>query len=80
MRPRKIRNLTTRRENCTDLREDVLTNLSYLGIKLNKELNNATHGDEVELTLPGCPVRAFVVPTNEELAIARDTKEIVEKL
>jgi acetate kinase len=67
-------------ENCTDLREDVLSNLSYLGIKLNKEVNDATHGDEVELTLPGCPVRAFVVPTNEELAIARDTKEIVEKL
>ncbi|MBR2877362.1 MAG: acetate kinase [Clostridia bacterium] len=67
-------------ENCSDLREDVLTNLSYLGIKIDKAVNDATHGDEVELTLPGCPVRAFVVPTNEELAIARDTKEIVEKL
>ena len=67
-------------ENCTDLREDVLSNLSYLGIKLNKEVNDATFGKEAELTLPGCPVRAFVVPTNEELAIARDTKEIVEKL
>ena len=65
-------------ENCTDLREDVLTNLSYLGIKLDKAVNDATHGDEVELTLPGCPVRAFVVPTNEELAIARDTKALVE--
>ena len=51
-----------------------------LGIKLDKAVNDATHGDEVELTVPGCPVRAFVVPTNEELAIARDTKEIVEKL
>ncbi len=67
-------------ENCTDLREDVLTNLSYLGIELDKAVNDATHGDEVELTVPGCKVRAFVVPTNEELAIARDTKEIVEKL
>ncbi len=67
-------------ENCTDLREDVLSNLSYLGIKLDKAVNDSSRGVEVELTVPGCPVRAFVVPTNEELAIARDTKEIVEKL
>lgn len=66
-------------ENCVDLREDVLTNLSYLGIKLNAEAN-AIKGEEIELTEPGCPVKAFCVPTNEELAIARDTKEIVEKL
>ena len=66
-------------ENCIDLREDVLSNLSYLGIKLNKEANEV-RGEEIELTEAGCPVRAFVVPTNEELAIARDTKEIVEKL
>ena len=66
-------------ENCTDLREDVLNNLSYLGIKLDEKANEV-RGEEIELTLPGCPVRAFCVPTNEELAIARDTKEIVEKL
>ena len=66
-------------ENCTDLREDVLKNLSYLGIELNEEAN-AVRGEEIELTKPGCPVKAYCVPTNEELAIARDTKEIVEKL
>ena len=66
-------------ENCIDLREDVLSNLSYLGIKLNKEANEV-RGEEIELTEAGCPVRAFVVPTNEELAIARDTKAICEKL
>jgi acetate kinase len=66
-------------ENCTDLREDILNNLSYLGIKLDEKANEV-RGEEIELTLPGCPVRAFCVPTNEELAIARDTKEIVEKL
>ncbi len=62
-------------ENCIDLREDVLTNLSYLGIKLNKEAN-AVRGEEIELTEAGCPVRAFCVPTNEELAIARDTQAL----
>ncbi len=66
-------------ENCVDLREDVLKNLSYLGIKLDEKANDIK-GKEVEITLPGCPVRAFVVPTNEELAIARDTKAIVEAL
>jgi acetate kinase len=66
-------------ENCTDLREDVLKNLSYLGIELNEEAN-AVRGEEIELTKPGCAVKAYCVPTNEELAIARDTKEIVEKL
>ncbi len=64
-------------ENCVDLREDVLNNLSYLGIKLNSEAN-AVRGEEIELTMPGCPVRAFCVPTNEELAIARDTKALCE--
>ncbi len=62
-------------ENCIDLREDILKNLSYLGIKLNEEAN-AVRGEEIELTEPGCPVRAFCVPTNEELAIARDTKAL----
>lgn len=66
-------------ENCTDLRADVLNNLSYLGIKLDEKANDV-RGEEIEITLPGCPVRAFVVPTNEELAIARDTKAICEKL
>ncbi len=62
-------------ENCIDLREDVLKNLSYLGIELDEEAN-ATRGKEIELTKPGCKVRAFVVPTNEELAIARDTQAL----
>ncbi len=66
-------------ENCIDLREDVLKNLSYLGLELDEEANNV-RGEEIELTKAGCAVRAFCVPTNEELAIARDTKEIVEKL
>ena len=66
-------------ENCPDLRADVLNNLSYLGIKLD-ETANEKRGEEIELTQPGYPVKAFVVPTNEELAIARDTKNIVEAL
>lgn len=67
-------------ENCDDLRADICKNLTFLGIKIDEELNKTIHGDEAELTLPGCPVRVFVIPTNEELAIARDTKAIVAAL
>ncbi|MDO4398602.1 MAG: acetate kinase [Oscillospiraceae bacterium] len=67
-------------ENCDDLRADVCKNLSFLGIKIDEQLNASIHGDEAELTLPGCKVRVFVIPTNEELAIARDTKAIAEAL
>ncbi len=67
-------------ENAPTIREDILTNLSYLGIKLNKELNDTTHGTEAEITITDCPVRAFVVPTNEELAIARDTYNLTKDL
>ena len=67
-------------ENSPTIREDILTNLSYLGIKLNKDINDTARGTEAEITLPGCPVRAFVVPTNEELAIARDAYKIIKDL
>ena len=67
-------------ENSPTIREDILTNLSYLGIKLNKDINDAARGTEAEITLPGCPVRAFVVPTNEELAIARDAYTLTKDL
>lgn len=65
-------------ENCTDLREDVINNLSYLGMELDSD-TNSIRGEEVEITKAGSRVRAFVVPTNEELAIARDTKALTEK-
>ncbi|MFW6238121.1 MAG: acetate kinase, partial [Halanaerobiales bacterium] len=39
---------------------------------------NATRGEEVEITTPDSEIKAFGIPTNEELVIARDTKELVE--
>ena len=65
-------------ENCTDLRENVIDNLTYLGMELDSDANSI-RGEEVEITKAGSKVRAFVVPTNEELAIARDTKALTEK-
>ena len=68
-------------ENTTDLREDVCANLTYLGVKFDKEINNSLiRGKEGEISTADSKVKVFVLPTNEELAIARDTKEIAESL
>ena len=68
-------------ENTTDLREDVCENLTYLGVKFDKEINNSLiRGKEGEISTADSKVKVFVLPTNEELAIARDTKEIAEAL
>jgi len=64
-------------ENQIRLREDILKELAYMGIKIDEE-NNNTRGKEIEITTADSSVRAFVIPTNEELLIARDTKELIE--
>ena len=68
-------------ENTFDLRADVCNNLSYLGIKLDEEANNIMRrGKEGEISTADSKVKVFVLPTNEELVIARDTKAIVEAM
>ena len=66
-------------ENQGIIRRDVLSAFGYLGVEVD-ESTTSSRGEEIELTTPASKVRAFVIPTNEELVIARDTKEIVEKL
>lgn len=65
-------------ENVCNHREHILENLAFLGIKLDRDVNNTTIGTEAEITTPDSAVRVFVIPTNEELVIARDTKALVE--
>ncbi|MDR2615078.1 MAG: acetate kinase [Oscillospiraceae bacterium] len=64
-------------ENSADLREAVVAQLGGLGIKIDLEKNKA-RGKRLDITGDGSAVRVFVIPTNEELVIARDTKSIVE--
>lgn len=59
-------------ENSPLVRKLVLERLSYLGIEIDDEAN-APRGREGEITKPGSKVRAFVIPTDEERAIAEDT-------
>ena len=65
-------------ENGIEVREEICKSLSYLGVKIDSEKNNC-RGKEVEISTPDSKVKVFVIPTNEELMIARDTMEIVEK-
>lgn len=66
-------------ENDPELREYVCENLKFLNVKIDKE-QNKLRGKEVKISTPDSGVDVFVIPTNEELAIARDTLDIVSKL
>lgn len=59
-------------ENSSLMRKLVLERLKFLGIELDEEKNNI-RGQTVEITKPSSKIKVFVVPTNEELAIAQDT-------
>ncbi len=65
-------------ENDHYVREEVCKYLGYLGIKIDKEANKA-RGKEVTISTPDSKVPVMIIPTNEELAIARETKELVSK-
>ncbi|MGE5385426.1 MAG: acetate kinase [Betaproteobacteria bacterium] len=65
-------------ENAIDFRGSVVERLSTLGIKLDAAANNV-RGKEAVISTADSPIKVVVVPTNEELVIARDTKEIVAK-
>ncbi len=68
-------------ENTIDLRADVCKNLSYLGVELDEAANEIMRrGKEGEISTANSKVKVYVLPTNEELVIARDTKAIVEAM
>ncbi|MBQ4362019.1 MAG: acetate kinase [Lachnospiraceae bacterium] len=64
-------------ENDEGVREEVIRNLSYMGMFLDGDANQARYGKEVRITTPESKVQAWVVPTDEELEIARQTSEVV---
>ncbi|MDE5595661.1 MAG: acetate kinase, partial [Muribaculaceae bacterium] len=67
-------------ENQTGVRENVCAPLAFMGVEIDKELNAKTRGTETVISTPASKVKVVVVPTDEELMIARDTREIVSKL
>lgn len=66
-------------ENNPHYRTRVVENLKFLGTAIDEEKNHI-RGEEVEISTSDSKLKVFVIPTNEELVIARDTKHITESL
>lgn len=66
-------------ENAGKYRKDLCDKLAFFGVKLDEE-KNKVRGEEIEISTPDSPIKVFVIPTNEELVIARDTLAIVNSL
>lgn len=65
-------------ENSATIREAILTDLENFGIKLDKEINAKTREEKL-ISAEDSPIKILVVPTNEELMIAKETMEVVQK-
>jgi acetate kinase len=63
-------------ENSPFLRQRVCEGLGFLGVAIDEE-KNKSRGKEIDITGEDSKVKVLVIPTNEELVIARDTLEIV---
>ena len=64
-------------ENNRYVRTDICAYLGYLGIELDQEAN-AKRGEDVVISTPDSKVKVLVIPTNEELAICRETVALVK--
>ena len=60
-------------ENSDYMRKLVLEDMQYLGIELDEAANASAHGKECKISTEASKVAVYVIPTNEELVIARDT-------
>ena len=68
-------------ENNTHLREEVCSNMEYFGIEIDREINEKTlrQSNIVKISTDNSKVAVYVIPTNEELVIARDTLALISK-
>lgn len=65
-------------ENSATMREEICQGLEFLGLNIDKAKNNV-RGKETDISTTDSKVKVLLIPTNEELVIARDTKELVSK-
>jgi acetate kinase len=65
-------------ENNDVARKQILSEMDYLGISVDWEKNNV-RGKEIDISLPDAKVKTLIIPTNEEIAIARETLKLIGK-
>jgi len=63
-------------ENQINIRKGICEKLEFMGVKIDVDANNM-RGEEKEITAPDSKIKAYVVPTNEELMIARETARLI---
>ncbi|WP_407857228.1 acetate kinase [Enterococcus hailinensis] len=63
-------------ENADPVRHLVLEKMTWFGIEIDETINEATHGSEVELSTENSRVKIYVIPTDEEVMIARDVERL----
>ncbi len=66
-------------ENQAVTRSDVCKNMEFMGIELDEELNASVRAKEIIISKPSSKVKVVIIPTDEELTIAKDTVEILRK-
>ena len=66
-------------ENQINIRKRICEHLEWMGVKIDLDANNC-RGEDKEISTTDSKIKVWIVPTNEELVIARDTKQIVENL
>ena len=68
-------------ENHVSHRQKICDGLSFFGVEVDHMLNEEMiRGKGGEISTPNSKIKVFVIPTNEELVIARDTRDILEKM
>ncbi len=65
-------------ENAWEVREGVCKDMEFFGIKIDTEKNKSTRGELIKISTPDSKVEVWIVPTNEELLIARDTLAMIK--
>ncbi|MPN47536.1 Acetate kinase [bioreactor metagenome] len=67
-------------ENDRSVRARILQGLEYLGVDVDFDYNmSCPRGEEVDISKPGSKVKVFIIPTDEEMVIAKDTAKLTAK-
>ena len=66
-------------ENDAKMRFDIASDMEYLGLTISEQLNKDASGKDMTFSIPESKVKAYVIPTNEEMMIALDTEALIKR-